>query len=135
MVKVCTMAIDVGLKRIGVALSFDGSLVFPQPCVLRKNREQASRDVLKLAHEWRVGRLVVGLPKEGQSSEEMARRIHHFVGLIGFEGEVVYVDEQGSSVEAKERMRGVTKQERDGKIDSLAALIILERYLEQHKKG
>ena len=132
--KTCVMAIDVGLKRIGVALSFDGSLVFPQPCVFRKNREQASTDVLKLTHEWKVERLVVGLPKDGQSSEEMARRIHHFVGLVGFEGEVIYVDEQGSSVEAKERMRGVTKQERDGKIDSLAALIILERYLAQCRK-
>ncbi|MBN2963792.1 Holliday junction resolvase RuvX [Sulfurospirillum sp. T05] len=132
--KTCVMAIDVGLKRIGVALSFDGSLVFPQPCVFRKNREQASMDVLKLTHKWKVERLVVGLPKDGQSSEEMARRIHHFVGLVGFEGEVIYVDEQGSSVEAKERMRGVTKQERDGKIDSLAALIILERYLAQCRK-
>lgn len=129
------MAIDVGLKRIGVALSFDGSLVFPQPCIIRKNRNQASKEVLMRAQEWKVGRLVVGLPKEGQSSEEMARRIYHFVGLIGFEGEVVYVDEQGSSVEAKERMRGVTKQERDGKIDSLAAAIILERYVEQSKKS
>ncbi len=129
------MAIDVGLKRIGVALCLEGGMVFPQPAILRKNRNQAAEETLACAQAWRVETLVVGLPKEGASSEEMERRIRHFVGLLGFAGEIVYVDEQGSSLEAKERMRGVTKQQRDGKIDSLAASIILERYLAKKPKA
>jgi putative Holliday junction resolvase len=42
---------------------------------------------------------------------------------------VHYQDEQGSSSEAKEQMAGVIKQKRDGRIDSIAAKIILERWL------
>jgi len=42
---------------------------------------------------------------------------------------VQYQDEQGSSMEAKAQMAGVIKQKRDGRIDSIAAKIILERWL------
>ena len=123
-------AIDVGLKRIGVAVS-DGKVVFPQEAILRKNRNQAARDVDAFLKEWDAEMLIVGLPKGGASEEEMTRRIHHFVSLLEFAAEVVYVDEYGSSAEAKARMQGVVRQKRDGKIDSIAAQIILERYLEQ----
>ena len=123
-------AIDIGLKRIGIALNLGLGIVSPQDAILRKNRDQAARDVRVFLQEWGIERLVVGLPKGGSSSEEMQRRIEHFVALIAFEGEVVYQDEYGSSIEAKEMMQGVVKQKRDGKIDSMAAKVILERYLE-----
>ena len=41
------MAIDVGLKRIGVAYTPNESVVVPLPAVIRKNRNQASSDVDK----------------------------------------------------------------------------------------
>jgi len=123
-------SIDVGLKRIGVALCLDEKIVFPQDAILRKNRNQASRDVKSFLEEWEIDKLVVGLPKDGSSSEEMERRIRHFVGLMELEDiEVAYQDEQGSSMEAKELTKGVFRHKRDGKIDSMAAKIILERYL------
>jgi len=59
----------------------------------------------------------------------MTRRIEHFVSLLAFDGTITYQDEYGSSVEAKELMQGVTKQKKDGKVDSMAAKIILERWL------
>lgn len=121
-------AIDVGLRRIGVAVS-DGRVVFPQPAILRKNRNQAARDVDAFLREWEVERLVVGIPRGGEGEAEMIRRIEHFVSLLDFEGEVCFQDEYGTSQEAKARMQGVTRQKRDGKIDSIAAQIILERYL------
>ena len=122
-------AIDIGLKRIGVALCLSPSLVSPQEAIMRKNRDQAARDVDTFLKEWAIELLVVGLPKGGSSSEEMQRRIQHFVSLLGFQGEIVYQDEYGSSVEAKEMMQGVVRQRRDGRIDSMAAKVILERYL------
>lgn len=122
-------AIDIGLKRIGVALSLSPSIVSPQEAILRKNRDQAARDVDTFLKEWAIELLVVGLPKGGSSSEEMQRRIQHFVSLLSFQGEIVYQDEYGSSVEAKEMMQGVVRQRRDGRIDSMAAKVILERYL------
>ncbi len=121
--------IDIGLKRIGVAFCF-GSVVSPQNAILRKNRNQAARDVSDLLKEYEVKKLVVGYPLSGESCEEMQRRIKHFVSLLEFENEVIFTDEYGSSFEAKEQMKGVIRQKRDGKIDSMAACVILKRYLE-----
>ncbi len=121
--------IDVGLKRIGVAICLDGSIVLPQDAILRKNRNQAARDVNTFLEEWEIEKLIVGLPKDAQSSEEMERRIRHFVSLLELDIPVAYQDEQSSSIEAKELTQGVFRHKKDGKIDSIAAKIILERYL------
>ena len=123
-------SLDIGLKRIGVAFCFDNSIVLPQNAIIRKGRKQAANDVSSLLKEWQIERIVVGLPRGGSSQEEMERRIKHFVSLLEIEGiEVVYIDESFSSYEAKEQMRGVVKQKRDGRVDSIAAKVILERYL------
>jgi len=121
--------IDVGLKRIGVAICLDGSIVIPQDAILRKNRNQAARDVNAFLKEWEIDKLIVGLPMDAESSEEMERRIKHFVSLLALEIDVAYQDEQSSSLEAKELTQGIFRHKKDGKIDSIAAKIILERYL------
>ena len=122
-------SIDVGLKRIGVAICLDGSIVLPLDAILRKNRNQAARDVNLFLKEWEIAKLIVGLPKDAASSEEMQRRIEHFVSLLELDIPIAYQDEQSSSIEAKELTKGVFRHKKDGKIDSIAAKIILERYL------
>jgi len=122
-------SIDVGLKRIGVAICLDGSIVLPQDAILRKNRNQAARDINIFLNEWEIEKLIVGLPKGGSSEEEMERRIKHFVSLLELQIPVDYQDEQGSSFEAKELTMGDFKHKKDGRLDSVAAKIILERYL------
>lgn len=121
-------SLDVGLKRIGVALLIEG-IVIPKEAIFRTNRDKAAAQVRAFLKEWGVKKLIVGLPVGGSSEEEMKRRIKHFVGLIAFEGEVEYIDESFSSFEAKEQSKGVFKDRRDGKIDSLSAKIILQRWL------
>ena len=121
-------SIDIGLKRVGVAICF-GNVVTPQNAILRKNRNQAAADISNFLKEWEIDTLVVGIPKGGSSEDEMKRRIAHFVSLLEFSGDIFYQDEHGSSVEAKQMMQGVTRQKKDGKIDSMAAKIILERWL------
>ena len=122
-------SIDVGLKRIGVAICLDGSIVIPQDAILRKNRNQAAHEVNTFLKEWEIEKLIVGLPKDATSSEEMERRIKHFVSLLKLKIPVAYQDEQSSSIEAKELTQGIFRHKKDGKIDSIAAKIILERYL------
>jgi len=123
-------SLDVGLKRIGVAISPDGRVVLPQNAIHRKNRKQAAHDVNAFLKEWEIETLIVGLPKDSSASEEMERRIRHFVSLLELKIPVFYQDEQGSSYEAKERTKGDFRHKRDGRLDSMAATIILERYLE-----
>jgi len=122
-------SLDIGLKRIGVAICLDGSIVLPQDAIMRKNRNQATRDTKIFLDTWEIDHLIVGIPQDGSSTAEMQRRITHFVSLLELDIEVTYQDEQGSSYEAKELTMGQFRHKKDGKIDSIAAKIILERYL------
>ncbi|MEA2110531.1 MAG: Holliday junction resolvase RuvX [Campylobacterota bacterium] len=126
------IAIDLGLKRIGLAYSADGNIVTPLNAVERRNRNQASDDVQAIIKEWGAQVVVVGIPIGGSSEDEMRRRVAHFMNLVAFEGELHFQDESDSSLEDEALMRGNMKYKRDGRIDSIAAKIILERWLVSH---
>lgn len=123
------LAIDLGLKRIGLAYSAHKDLVTPLKAIIRKNRNQASDEVKRTVKEWEINTIVIGIPLGGSSEDEMRRRIAHFMNLVDFEGEVIYQDEAGSSKEAEALIKGEIKHIRDGRIDSISAMIILQRYL------
>ncbi|MGH2305770.1 Holliday junction resolvase RuvX [Campylobacter taeniopygiae] len=120
------LALDVGLKRIGVALCID-KIALPLDAVIRKNRNQAATEIKKILQEYDISLLIVGIPKGGSSEDEMQRRIQHFVSLLEFEKEVIYVDESGTSKEALKFQRSNTRK-KDGKLDSLAAFIMIRDY-------
>ncbi|MDQ7044226.1 MAG: Holliday junction resolvase RuvX [Sulfurimonas sp.] len=128
------IAIDLGLKRLGLAYSAHKDLVTPLPAIIRKNRNQASEEVKKAIKEWEIETVIIGIPLGGSSEDEMRRRITHFMNLVGFEGDVFYQDEAGSSLEAQNLMKGEIKYIRDGRIDSISAMIILQRYLYKLKQ-
>jgi len=119
-------SIDVGLKRIGVAICLASNIVTPQNAILRKNRDQAARDVNAFLKEWEIEKLIVGFPS---ASEDMQKRIKHFVGLLELQIPFEFQEENMSSIEAEDLMKGEIKYKRDGRVDSLAAKIILERFL------
>ncbi|MGA1932948.1 Holliday junction resolvase RuvX [Arcobacter sp. YIC-464] len=118
--------IDIGLKRIGVAICLSSNIVTPQEAILRKNRNQASNDVNAFLKEWEIEKLIVGFPS---ASEDMQKRINHFVKLLELDIPYEFQEENMSSIEAEDMMKGEIKYKRDGRVDSLAAKIILERYL------
>ena len=128
------LAIDLGLKRIGLAYSAHKDIVTPLQSIIRKNRNQASDEVKKAIKEWEIDTVVVGVPLGGSSEDEMKRRIAHFMNLVSFEGNVFYQDEAGSSKEAEALIKGEMKHLRDGRIDYISAMIILQRYLHSIKK-
>ena len=119
------IGIDVGLKRIGLAFS-NGSVVVPLKAVIRKNRNQAANDTIKIINEYKADTLVVGLP---MTNEEMQRRIKHFISLLDYKGKIVFVDESYTSTEVEEEIKGVIKHKKDGRIDSLVAKKLIENYL------
>lgn len=128
------VAVDLGLKRIGLALHVE-SITLPLNPIIRKNRNQAARELDTLLVEKKATKVIFGIPKDGSSEDEMRRRIEHFSKLLSFSGDIEFMDEAFSSYEAKERIKGVTKDKRDGKIDSLSALIILERWIKERCKN
>ncbi|MEA1918494.1 MAG: Holliday junction resolvase RuvX [Campylobacterota bacterium] len=122
-------AMDLGLKRIGIAYSPDGKMASPLKTIARKNRNQAAAEVKALLLEWDAEALIVGIPMGGSSEDEMRRRVAHFLKLVDFSGEIFYQDESDSSLEAEALMKGEISYRRDGRVDSIAAMIILKRYL------
>ena len=124
-------AIDVGLKRVGFAICLTSNIVTPLPAIIRKNRNQASNEVNNLLKEWEIEKLIIGLPS---SSIDTQNRIKHFTSLLELQIPFEFCEENMSSIEAKELMKGEVKQVRDGRIDSIAAKIILERYINLSKK-
>lgn len=120
------LALDLGLKRIGLALYVE-NIAMPLNAILRKNRNQAANEVRKLVEEHQISKLIVGLPKGGASEVEMTKRVQHFISLLEFDGEVIFVDEAYTSKEAQ-GLGVANSRKKDGKLDSLAALIMLRGY-------
>lgn len=129
------LACDVGLKRIGLAITQLG-IILPIEPILRKNRNQASSELSKILKLREIDILVVGLPSGGEARHSDTRnRILHFVRLIEFSGEIAYIDEDYTSLEALQSsaymgMQNRLKIQKDGRLDSLSATLILERFLE-----
>jgi len=124
--------IDIGLKRIGFCLCINGISMAQKP-IFRKNRNQASQEISILLKKHDIDILIVGIPIN-ENSQEMQRRIKHFTSLLEFDKQIYYEDEAYSSLEAKELTKGIMKQKKDGKIDSLSAKIIFDRWFEKHNK-
>ncbi|WRB54795.1 Holliday junction resolvase RuvX [Helicobacter pylori] len=127
------LACDVGLKRIGIAVLLNG-VILPLEAILRYNRNQASRDLSDLLREKNIQVLVVGKPHE--SYADTNARIEHFIKLLDFKGEIVFINEDRSSIEAYENLEHLGKKNKrlaikDGRLDSLSACRILERYYQQ----
>ncbi|WP_100967018.1 Holliday junction resolvase RuvX [Helicobacter pylori] len=127
------LACDVGLKRIGIAALLNG-VILPLEAILRRNRNQASRDLSDLLREKNIQVLVVGKPNE--SYADTNARIEHFIKLVDFKGEIVFINEDRSSIEACENLEHLGKKNKrlaikDGRLDSLSACGILERYYQQ----
>ncbi|MEJ8618891.1 Holliday junction resolvase RuvX [Helicobacter pylori] len=131
------LACDVGLKRIGIATLLSG-VILPLEAILRRNKNQASRDLSDLLREKNIQVLVVGKPNE--SYADTNARIEHFIKLVDFKGEIVFINEDNSSIEAYENLEHLGRKNKrlaikDGRLDSLSACRILECYCQQVLKN
>ncbi len=131
------LACDVGLKRIGIATLLNG-VILPLEAILRQNRNQASGDLSDLLREKNIQVLVVGKPHE--SYVDTNARIEYFIKRLDFKGEIVFINEDRSSIEAYENLEHLGKKNKrlaikDGRLDSLSACRILERYCQQVLKN
>ncbi|XNZ30045.1 Holliday junction resolvase RuvX [Helicobacter pylori] len=131
------LACDVGLKRIGIAVLLNG-VILPLEAILRHNRNQDSRDLSDLLRKKDIQVLVVGKPSENYADTNI--RIEHFIKLVDFKGEIVFINEDNSSIEAYDNLEHLGKKNKrlaikDVRLDSLSACRILERYCQQVLKN
>ena len=131
------VALDLGTRRIGVALSDSGgSVATPYETVQRSgDRERDHRRIAQLVDEAGAEVVVVGLPLSLDGSVgPAARAILDEVDAIGATvgAEVVTWDERLSTVQAERSMQamGVRKGARRRIVDQLAATVILQSWLD-----
>ena len=129
------LALDVGTKTIGVAMS-DPLGCFAQPLVTIRRRGVAkdTQQIRTIVDEHDVKQVVVGLPLELDGSEERSARLARQIGesvQAALTLDVAYVDERFSSVEGERRLleMDVSRARRKELIDQVAAMIILERFI------
>lgn len=131
-------AVDYGPKRVGLAISDDlGMFAHPAPAVETSGLDKQVAAVAARLEELGAGRVLVGLPRNMDGTEgQSARDARAFAEKlrVAFEGEVRLVDERLSTVEASRKLRdgGVNakKQREKGRIDSGAAVVILQSHLD-----
>ena len=126
------MALDVGTKRIGVALSdFLHVIATPHSCIPRQPEGAALVEITKIAKENHVERIVVGVPKnmDGTIGFQAKDCINFAQKIVGFD--IILEDERLTSEEAEERLRErkVDFRKNKGLVDMESACVILEQYL------
>lgn len=138
------MGLDYGSVTVGVAISDELLLTAQGIETIRRKEENKLRKTCArievLVEEYKVEKIVVGLPKNmnntlgdrAEKSTEFAQMIKRRTGL-----EVVMWDERLSTVSAHNAMleADTSRKKRYEVVDTVAATIILQNYLDYMKNG
>ncbi len=132
------LALDIGTKRTGSAITDDLHMMAH---ALRGWGRRGYKDdleqVKKITAEYEIEKIIVGLPLNMNGTEgDMARLCKSIAGKLRADLalDVELLDERLTSVEAEEILHdgGMKRKKMKGKVDALAAEIILTRWLDLH---
>jgi putative holliday junction resolvase len=135
------LALDVGTRRIGIAVTDElGITAQGLPTLERQNKRADLAALGRVAQEYGIAEIVVGMPlrmsgEEGTQAEKvraLAGEIERQCGVP-----VTFWDERLTSTEANRRLdeAGMTRLDRKGKVDQMAAVMILQAWLEKKSRG
>jgi len=133
------LALDVGTKTIGVALSDElGITANGVTTILRKNTRYDTGEIKKLVETYNPSEIVVGVPYDmnGEVTERGSEIMQFALKLKeALELPINYWDESFSTVNAENMLIGanVSRKKRKKVIDKMAAVFILEEYLESRR--
>jgi len=130
------LALDIGEKRIGVAVCDDtGTLARPLTTIIRASKREDFERIARLTVEQRAARVIAGYPRslsgmEGPQAQRVRRYVEALAAALPLPVEMW--DEQYTTVEAIERLRESNRRRlRDkGQLDAAAAAVILQDYLD-----
>ena len=131
------LGLDIGNARTGVAISDElGIAAHPLCTIQRKSRKAVLAELQELVAAHKVERIVVGLPLQLDGEEGVqARKVKQFAERLEQQVNlpIVFWDESFTTVEASQILRETKKRRRKRKqvIDQVAAVLILEGYLEE----
>ena len=133
------MGLDIGERRIGVALSDSLRIIAGALTVVERVTDDAAlKQIIDLARENEAERIVVGMPRSLDGSlGKQAQAVQSFVDLLKKRTDIPVVtwDERLSTVAAERTMLevGMKRDKRKKRRDSLAAAIILQGYLDRER--
>lgn len=131
------MALDIGEKRIGIAISDPQERVASPLVVLDAVQvERGEKPFTRLLEDWEPELLLCGLPLTLNGEEgPQAQRVRKVAQAISarFHIPIEFTDERLSSREAKRILReeGLDERSMRGKIDMIAASVFLQAWLDE----
>jgi putative Holliday junction resolvase len=133
-----TLGIDFGTKRVGLAITDpDGRMAFARKSIERTTREDLFGAIVGLVEAEGVQAVVVGLPLTLEGEDSLTtRQARNFAESLGrrLACPIHLVDERLSSVAAEEQLKeaGLCSRKRKERLDSQAAVQILETWIAQN---
>lgn len=130
------MGLDVGDKRIGIALSDEAGLIASPRDTLHRNGLETDIDsLIELARNEDVGEILVGMPISMDGSEgPQAKKVARFIHALSEHSEIPVVpwDERLTTVAAERALLegNVSRGKRRKVIDKVAAAYLLQGYLD-----
>jgi len=136
------MGLDFGTTRIGISLS-DPLQIIAKPFATIDNGRGMIGQICDIVRDENVGLVVVGMPLnlKGEKGKK-AQEVEEFIGKIrkATDVEVVYWDERFTTLIAHQTLlsMGTKREERrnkKGRVDSMAAAILLQGFLDSRKRS
>lgn len=135
------LALDVGSKRIGVAVADPtGTFALPLTVIERTNLRADLQRISELTCEYSVSEMVIGYPMTlagtaGPAAEKMDRFIEQLARV--FSGTIHRVDERLTTAQATKTLisADVSRAKRKTVVDKMAAALILESFLARRRSG
>ena len=136
------LALDVGEKRIGVAVANLG-VRFASPLTTLDDPKTFLQDIAAICKDEDVAQIVLGLPR-GMDGQETAQTVlarafgvdlANYLGAAGHQLPLYWTDEALTSQKAETELRaraGKRQQFQKGDVDALAATYILEDFLKEY---
>ena len=132
------LALDVGDRRIGIALSDETQLIAtPHSVYTRVGWGPDVKHIQKLYNDNKAVLIVCGLPRNMDGSVGFqAEKVQSFAEQLTKAGlPVVFQDERLSTVSAHQALieGGMRRDDRKGTVDKVAAAVILQSYLDAQR--
>lgn len=135
------ISVDLGKARTGLAISDKtGFLASPLETIFEKNEDRLLQKIANIVEENKAELIVVGLPKNMDGSEgESAKNARLFASKLEDMTNVkTYMqDERGTTITAHNYLseQDIRGKKRKKAVDTVAASIILQNYLDSHKEA
>lgn len=128
------LALDIGKKRIGVAISTSGIIAREYETITNDGFEEFASYIKKTIKEESIDKVIIGLPKSMDGSDSAyTKYVRDFTTKLKnvIKKPTVFEDERLTTNEAKRQLinLGASDEEIKKRIDQYAAKLILDQYL------